>query len=547
MVISQSTYVLKDPKELLLYTPDEQSLRLRRRVRWDHCLGEAFGQAFEDLKSLETALGQFLGAFARMSLALAEGQVNIGKHHREEFIDFAEASYGLSFVSSARSIFPALSSSDLHRIMLSTLAKSFDQAQNQFDESVLSFKRSCLCLYCKGNFDSETYDCLLALAATLVDLISTVSAIHFEGECALQPIFEGLRSFYERSANHHHRSEGPMTEGWQALFHRWRKGYDGNLYPPMNQLGMLLEEALFLFTGTNSDGGASFYHADLPAKPRSAICASGVCVFIEGMISMSARADLLRRIHVIPGRIGRLNLENSSSVPRQYDSILDVINWPQSTLQGLQIEAPSRADSALGGSEGETDAESRQELSTQHDSRTHDSVDLKMTAEVAESGDAGEITFFYRISSAVGHVIVPPGKVTMGVLRYTGVVACDKTKCFAGSTDLTKLYTVKSGWHLDENKADEMDLPMVMCLDWSNVRNSEIGRPSAKQDRIKETGVYALLCPGDRPHAEVVKRERQASPRWYCEGNIPYCLELMIDLGFGRRALSNFVHFYLLN
>lgn len=479
MVISQSTYVLNDPKDLLLYTPDKKLLRLRRRVRWDCCLSETFGQAFEDLKSLEMALGQFLGAFARISLALADGQVNIGDQRREEFIDFAEASYGAGFVASARSVFSELSSPGLHRIMQSILSKSFDQAQSQFDEAILTFKRQCLCSMCTNNFDNPTYDCLLVLAAALVDLISTVSTILFESEHALEPTFEGLRSFYERSVNHIQRSEGPMTERWHSLFHRWRKSYDGNLYPPMNQLGILLEEALFLFTGANSDGGESVYHADLPAKPRSAVCASGICVFIEGMISMSTRADLLRRIHVIPGRIGRSNPASLSSVPREYDSVLDVIKWPKSTLQSLQIEPPSRADSVLGESEGEMELESRQELPTQHGNHRLDLTDLKMTAEVAESGDAGEITFFYRISTADGDIIVPPGKVTMGVLRYTGLIACDRSRCSTGPSDLTKLYTVKAGWHLDDSKADEMDLPMTMCLDWGYVRNSEIGRLAA--------------------------------------------------------------------
>jgi hypothetical protein len=49
---------------------------------------------------------------------------------------------------------------------------------------------------------------------------------------------------------------------------------------------------------------------------------------------------------------------------------------------------------------------------------------LKLTPEVVESGEAGEITFFYRVSTSSGDILLPPGKITTGILESTGLFSC---------------------------------------------------------------------------------------------------------------------------
>ncbi|KAI5464262.1 hypothetical protein BGZ63DRAFT_401228 [Mariannaea sp. PMI_226] len=468
IVISQSTYILKDPKELLLYMPDERLLHLRRRVSWDHCLYSVFGQTFVELKSLGTALGQLLGAVARISLALAEGEVSVRDQHspdREGYIDFAEGSYGHGFIDSTRRIFPELSSPTLQQTMRSILPMSLGQAETKYEESMLCFRRSCVCSACtKRSSELRTY-CLCHLAVTLVDLITAVSAFHIKTDFVLHPTFDGLKAFYARNDPSHFRQTGPLNPPLEMSSRRpiLRRIKDTDV------VEQLLEEALFLFTGTHSKRQDT-----LISKPRTALCASGICVFIEGMISMSTRADLLRRIHVIPGCIGRLNPGNAISVPREYDSVMDVLKWPNSTMQTLEIIRPKPSSPAIS-----TEPVLQQELPALHDDTPLKSRTLEMTAEVIESGDAGEIIFFYRISTASGEVIVPPGKVTWGVLRKTGLINCDGASCSPRPTDFAKLFTVKTGWSLDEKKADEMELPWDACLDWGHIRYSELGRLAA--------------------------------------------------------------------
>jgi hypothetical protein len=193
ITISQSTYLLNDPKDLIHYTPDERLLHLRRRVPWDRCLKYTFGSAFDEFMKLPTAVWKFLGSFARISMALAEGEADVGDYSRQDFINFAEASYGQGFVDSSQTLFPELARPDLRNKMQSVLSLSFSEAQSYLEESGLTFQRSCSCVRCSGI--ETTSICFLILAATLVDLIVNVSPLQFEVESQLHPTFHGIRLF----------------------------------------------------------------------------------------------------------------------------------------------------------------------------------------------------------------------------------------------------------------------------------------------------------------------------------------------------------------
>ncbi|KAL4731562.1 hypothetical protein ACLX1H_000535 [Fusarium chlamydosporum] len=240
LVVTQSTYLLNDPQDILFYTPDKQLLRLRRRVPWDRCLQDTFGKAFEEFKNLTNTVGNLLGSFARISMALAEGEVDVGDYRRQDFIDFAEASYGQGSSSSV-----------------------------------------------------------------------------------------------------------------------------------------------------------------VPDEPS-----------------------------------------------------------------GLEK--------------------------------------LEMAAEVVESGDAGEVTFFYRLSTPSGNMLIPPGKVTMGILENTGLIPCNKSGCptSAGPHDI---FTVAKGWVMDDDEADRLDLPMTICLDWEHVRNSEIGQLAAFSVQ-NQTGDHLRRQHEQLPNKTIVRR-----------------------------------------
>jgi hypothetical protein len=252
----------------------------------------------------------------------------------------------------------------------------------------------------------------------------------------------------------------------------------------MKQLGTMLEDVLLLFTGYNSGGVGSAYHDGLPTKPRTAICGSGICVFIEGIVSMTTQAELLRKIHVMPGRIAHCRPGRLNSVPRDYDAVLDIVNWPNSSLDPVQIDTiTSLTDVAPEGTETRESALSQSQLAPTNQMNREDEdtqhTELSITAEVVEPEDAGEITFFYRISTPIGEVIVPPGEVTMAVLASTGIVACDGFRCSKKPPETVKLLGIKSGWSLSGSDADKLDLPMTSCCDWACLGRSEVRRLAA--------------------------------------------------------------------
>ncbi|KAM0467924.1 hypothetical protein ACHAP7_011431 [Fusarium lateritium] len=342
IAISESTYLLNNARELIDYTPDRQFLHLRRRVPWDRCLKDTFGSKFDDFMKQPTAVWKFLGSFARISMALAEGEANVGDYSREDFIDFAEASYGQGFIDSSQTLFPELASSRLRDKIQSVLSLSLSKAQNYLEESILTFQRFCLCNLC--NEKTETLSiCFVALAGTLVDLVVTVSTLQFEVESQLDPTPYGIRFFYERNVLRYRKNREIPPQQRLCLFNRGNRLHNDPDYATDNPLRELVEEVLFLFTGASFEGG---YHipTGVHSKSRIAACGSGICVFIHGMVSISTRADLLRRIHVIPGRIGRKSSRNPDAVCRDYDSILDISNWLKPTvdrLRFLQVSNPA--------------------------------------------------------------------------------------------------------------------------------------------------------------------------------------------------------------
>lgn len=201
-------------------------------------------------------------------------------------------------------------------------------------------------------------------------------------------------------------------------------------------------------------------------------------------MSISMRADLLRRIHVIPGRIARSNPRNpSASVLREYDAVLGITSWPDPTMECIKLELATAPEGPTVGHP----SEERPELAISEPAPTKQVMDsrlqdVEMTAEVIESGLAGEVIFFYRLSTPNGEVIGPPGEITMAVLQNTGLVVCRKSGCRPIATDRAlQLFTVKRGWNLSTEEADRVKLPVeaAVCCDWMRLGSSEVGRLTA--------------------------------------------------------------------
>lgn len=505
IAISQSTYLLNDPRDLLHYTRDEQLLHLRRRVPWDRCLKDTFGNSFDDFMKLPTAVWKFLGSFARISMALAEGEADVGDYSRKNFIDFAEASYGQGFIDSSQSLFPELAGPSLRNKMQSVLSLPFTEAQRYQQESYLTFRDSCRCNLCSEKTEAAPV-CFVVLAATLLDLVVTVSQLQFEVESKLHPTSHGIRFFYDRNFGYFSQPQEPSYEGWFRFFRRGSGR--SNARPFFNSLGVLLGEVLILFTGANSKGGTSLLPAGSDSNSHIAVCWSGICVFIRGMVSISTRADFLRHIHVIPGRIGRKALGNPDAICREYDSVLDIAYWPEATVDRLQFVTASNNNPSIPTASGQQSSNTRPSGGSGgpglYQSKSNlASEKLKLTPEAVESGVAGEITFFYRISTSSGDIFVPPGKITTGILESTGLVSCKKSGDCRDCAEPPELYTVENGWFISDDQADELDLPPSICLQWKHLESSELGRLAAF---ALQRQIECQLSNNRRSHRTIIRR-----------------------------------------
>jgi hypothetical protein len=159
---------------------------------------------------------------------------------------------------------------------------------------------------------------------------------------------------------------------------------------------------------------------------RTAVAENGVCVYMECLESMTPRPELLRRIHVIPGHIGRGT--------RMFDSIWDCAPTQVPSLQRVVIQR----------------AVEEQQIAVE----PYLPNSLTMTALVDEPSGPGQLSLYYRISTPQEQVLLQPGAVSSCVLQRSGLVLCSKSNCGSGFEANT--YFVQSGWRFDTRTLDEL-------------------------------------------------------------------------------------------
>ncbi|KAH8891562.1 hypothetical protein GQ53DRAFT_148374 [Thozetella sp. PMI_491] len=203
---------------------------------------------------------------------------------------------------------------------------------------------------------------------------------------------------------------------------------------------MIMNDVATVFTGS-----------DLPILTKTphgiptAVSDNGICIFLEALVSISPRADILRRIHVIPGYIQRES--------RRYDSVRDPTFGANISLDNLEFET------RVGALDGEDpDQDEPPEVGN-------------MTPLVGEPGDAGQLVFFYRVATSRDSTIVFPGWVTDIVLKNTGRIFCERARCEKEIDTSVTLRITKRGWKLPTKSSRH-----PFFYDWKHTRNSEVAR-----------------------------------------------------------------------
>lgn len=347
-------------------------------------LSEYSGTLFGDSKAVSRILGEFLGSAARIFAALAGGEADVGEFSRADFAEFVYGTYGHGFVKSVGNVFAELGRVDgLDAIMLDASNASFKQALSSLQMSIDSLVRLCECDICKdlaSRRNTDTRDamkdknCILVTTVAITSLVRLVAGMKRHG--TINPTIAGLQHLYGQCLQRIEvscRTNGSPTipDALGLLLNP-----DGLTGYPLTP-AYLMADVQCLFTGhrpTQDETHCNNY--------RTAFSYNGICCYLEVLHGLSSNAAVLRRIHVLPGRIQRGD--------REYTTVWDCAPGPQSQLPkatlGVKTVTPS--------------SEPRD-----------DSIDIK--ALVTEVSGGGQLIFYYQALFQEARVVrIRPGMLT---------------------------------------------------------------------------------------------------------------------------------------
>lgn len=465
--ISSTSYGIGNIRDIIALD-DERSLTLRSRVPWDLALSLVFGGIFLKLMKAPKLLGSLLGSIARVTLALAVGERDVGDCDRGAFVDFTEASYGHGFINSVSQTFPELSSSELRQHMEDAAATTFKVAYGQIQTDLDMLQYHCKCRTCRElRLTESSGGCSARLAVTIARTVSMVSSLRFHTELPLHPTVEGLRNIYQATNVHDFRRH-IRTPGYN---------YSGSLnYEDSYDWNTGLNQVLDLFTGFRSGGSPAI-------RDDTAIIAchhEGICVFAEIAVDLTSHANKLRQIHVIPGHINRIG-NNPRAYAKIQDRIVDLTQTSSTLktatlLRGPDVHTPARhPEPSSSGSSGNVPSNGapRGRLENPDRSRPKEcAATFLVTQEVVELAGAGMLSLFYRACDTDGgYIILRPGSITIDLLRGSRRVWCDKHQCTSMVSEAIELFTVQQGWRVDRSiRPDENNSSHgLRCLDWTNL------------------------------------------------------------------------------
>ena len=439
--IASATYVLGNHYEMLVHNPWEDDLSLLIRTPWDCCLERVFWNPIRRLKSLSRVLGEFLGSAARIFAALAGGEADVGEFSRADFAEFVYGTYGHGFVKSVGEVFPELDRVDgLDGIMLDASNASFKQALSNLQILINSLVRLCECDICndlanRRNTDAreaiKDKNCMLITAVTITSLVRLVAST--KRHCTINPTIAGLQHLYGQCLQRIEVS--CRTNGLPTIPDALGLRVNRDTHHPLDP-AHLMANVQCLFSGhrpTQEEVNRNNY--------RTAFSNNGICYSLEGLHSLNSNAAVLRRIHVLPGRIQRGD--------REYTTVWDCAPAPQSQLPKATLGVKT----------------------VTHPSETRDDgIDIK--ALVTEVSGGGQLIFYYQALLQDGRVVrIRPGMLTQRVLERSGLVACDKLTC---NKDLVfPCRFICEGWDIGEHRTTPGQ--PAECLIWP-FQEDDIGR-----------------------------------------------------------------------
>ena len=289
------------------------------RVPWDRALGSTFGKDFDVLLQNKHIFAEAIGSAARILQAVAHANSNVDPVVRRGHQIYLGSSYGKKLALFATDRFPELK--PLEHLMQPALRFPFRKARTLFDSSMGKLRTVCDCYECRACVsqkddassvdtsqasDGEDPFCLPILVSAIISLIQSLAGIR-SGD--LLPTRAGIEYFYEfqHTMRTNQRNPLPMP--------KWARCIDSNLKDGFGESAWLLDQvqqysrgngqwtplnrfddAVTLFSGRKIDITKELH-------TMSAVCVSGICVFLQSLESISERKEDLTICRVIPGHI----------------------------------------------------------------------------------------------------------------------------------------------------------------------------------------------------------------------------------------------------
>lgn len=423
--ILSTTYVLRNPDKM--FHLDEtlemrQTLRLHVRTPWDGCLKRVFWSAAPKLMQLTHIFGKFLGSAARLYAAFARGEPQVEQQFSGcRFLEFIEGAHGRGFIESLSNVLPELGRVEgLNAVMIDALNVSYQQAFANLEETINSLIRLCECDICSKRFERydslkdstkvlpEIHDCLLTTAATILSTVRLVAGLSIHG--TINPTISGLQSIFEsRDSNirptYVSDSESPPDIRCVLGVYSDTCVIRSNRIPTV-----FLEQAQSLFAGRPPN-----LQEDEVDGLEIASSSNGICCYIEALNGLSCDAAVLRRVHVLPGRIQRGN--------REYNEVMDFqptfeTGLPAAKLNPSNANVPTKFINA--------------------------SIDVK--GIVREVPGTSALGFYFGAQVEGKAAIICPGLLTERVLSRTFIVPCNKKTC--PKSLVFPCRVVQAGWDI---------------------------------------------------------------------------------------------------
>ena len=458
MIVSQSTFVLNEPRDLLRYLPDSTLRSIRSRVPWSHCLTSTFGKAFVKLRALPAALGGVLGGAARIYKALANSEKEVGPFSREAFCNYVEDSYGHGLMDNIGKHLPELGGSELLTVMQNTLSQTVENAITTLREAFLLLERECGCQHCSApslNSSGNDEFCLIRFMSGILCLVTVITSLNSKTE--LMPTEIGLVHIYNDYRELGYAGEfatktdsRPSNEALAALLRLTLHGR------PSTVEEIELSNVMCIFTGYRWEA------SNVARLKESAVANHGICAYKDCLESMTLRPEISRRIHVIPGHISWNN--------RVYGSV----------SEQERLEIPSFENATLKAAGNPTEM--------QLDSIGPEK--LEMTAVVEESIEPSQLFFYYKISTSKGQALIPPNAISRLVLESSGLVNCSRGYC--GDCTGLNAYHVISGWDIDYDTVGW--LPKSKRAAYEEVVDQQVDNPIVLSWKCRSTEISRLLA-----------------------------------------------------